>query len=128
MQNIRANIQKKCVKSVSLNVNVKKSKTIQITTEEQAKINEPINHEDNTALVNYIIKIFSENDLFRMEINIDFILEFEPIPVNYDDIVKSVCLPLIQENVYEMIDKLLVDTGYQPIELSHDSQKESINS
>ena len=99
----------------------------QLQSEGHAKIQEPLNSEDRTALLLYSMKVFMpESDIVDIQFDTNTVVEFDRVPKDYMQAGKD-CLGKLRDNIYKKLDEILDVMGYPPLDLSDhiDSEQET---
>lgn len=120
MTDYTVKIKKQTVKEVVLRITPLKAKERVIKVEIKAQIGAPKDKDNDTALLNVELEGTSkDDDKFFLHIETDFIFEFGTIPDNYQEVAKTTCLPLVQERIYDIADKILEAAGHPPLRLAN---------
>ena len=90
----------------------------QLQSEGHAKIQEPINSENRTALLLYTMKLFMpDSDIVDIQFDTNTVVEFDRVPEDYMQAGKD-CLGELRDKIYTKLDEILDVMGYSPLDLS----------
>ena len=95
------------------------SKNFELKVGCKAKIKTPKNVEDKNAILNMELNIATtEKDDMKIELEADVLFEFNQVPDDYDKVMEEECMPMAQTKLFNMLDDILVDMGYQRLGLA----------
>ena len=89
-----------------------------LQVDREAKINPPINPNDHTALFLLRVHVITKDtDEINIDVQGEFVFEFEEIPTDYNQVARHVCIDIAENEIFTLIDRVLQDMNYPALDL-----------
>lgn len=90
------------------------SDTFQLKTNQRASVFEPKDDNDPTIMIKSEFSMFDESEqLLAVNMNIEFIFKFDPIPNDRTEIASKYCPTIMSEKSVDMASAILREMGHQ---------------
>lgn len=109
------------VRIVSAGIEIARTlpKSFEIKIGFQARTRAPKNLEEKKSILNVELTIVTpEREDMKIELEADVFLSFDQIPDDYDKIMEEKCMPIARIRLFNMLDNILTDMGYQKLGLA----------
>lgn len=119
MSEINILIQRKRITKILVDISPDLSKEFKLKIESKVELNKPKEEEDKTALILMETNIgIPDSDEFNITMSSEYIFEFDEIPDDFKSITEERCIPLAQEELFKSLDNILVEMGYNRLNLA----------
>lgn len=119
MTEISLEIQRKRIRKVHIDISQNLSNGFQLKVESKVQIKTPKVEEDKTALVLMETNIsIPDSDDFDITMSAEFLFKFDEILDDYKSVAEERCIPLVQEDLFKSLDNILVEMGFNRLNLA----------
>ena len=102
---------------IEINRNCKDKLNLQVGC--RGRVGKPQNINDQTLLLNVTVDIVSaDSEDLKIQLESDVFFSYNVVPNDFDWMVENECMPMAQKSIFDKLDNLLIELGYEKMNLS----------